>query len=167
MIKHSLTSICFAVVCSSWLAGCATPPPPDEAEPAAIAPAPEQPKVESKRIAAAPSVPAAVAPEPSPSELALASALATYERGEYAAAIRQLTPLTTDNALDRPSQLRALKSLAFSQCLSRALTACRKTFERALKLDGKFDLAPAEQGHPVWGPQFERARKAVAGVKGK
>lgn len=166
MIKHSLPFLFFAVVCSSWLAGCATPPPPSKAELAAIAPAPVQPKVESKP-AATPSVPVAVPAEPSPSELALASALATYERGEYAAAIRQLTPLTTDNALDRAGQLRALKSLAFSQCLSRALTACRKTFERALHLDSKFDLAPAEQGHPVWGPQFERARKAVAGVKGK
>jgi hypothetical protein len=93
------------------------------------------------------------------SEKSLAAGLASFERGEYVAAMRQLSPLTTDTSLDIPNRLRALKSLAFSQCLTGAVVACRGTFERAFKLDPKFDLAPAEQGHPVWGPQFDRARK--------
>jgi hypothetical protein len=109
-------------------------------------------------------VPAApVVVEPSASEKALMTAIASFDRGDYAGAIRQLTPLTGDSALDTPGQLRALKTLAFAQCLTRAVVPCRQTFERAFRLDGKFDLAPAERGHPIWGPQFERARKAVNG----
>ncbi len=88
-------------------------------------------------------------------------ALASYERGDYPAAMRQLTALTSDTTLDTANQLRALKTLAFAQCLTRAAVPCRQTFERAFRLDNKFDLAPAERGHPVWGPQFEQARKAV------
>jgi hypothetical protein len=101
--------------------------------------------------------------EPTAAEKSLAAALETFDRGDYPAAIRQLTPLSSDAALDKESQLRALRSLAFAQCLTRAVTACRQTFERAFRLDSRFDLAPAERGHPIWGPQFERARKAVNG----
>ena len=104
-----------------------------------------------------------VAREPSASEKALTAALETFDRGDYPAAIRQLTPLSSDATLDKESQLRALRSLAFAQCLTRALVPCRQTFERAFRLDNRFDLAPAERGHPIWGPQFERARKAVLG----
>ena len=92
---------------------------------------------------------------------ALTAAVQTFERGEYVAAIRQLTPLTTDSALEAANRLRALRFLAFAQCLTRAVTACRQSFERAFRLDSSFELAPAERGHPVWGPQFELARKAV------
>ena len=103
--------------------------------------------------------PVVVAPELTAAEKGLASGLASFDRGEYVAAMRLLTPLTNDQSLNLPSRLKALKTLAFSQCLTGAVVACRGTFERAFKLDPKFDLAPAEQGHPVWGPQFDRARK--------
>jgi len=99
--------------------------------------------------------------EPSPSELSLAEAVGHFERGEYTVAMKKLTPLTTDPALDVPGQLKALKTLAFSQCLKRALVSCRKTFERAFKLDPSFDLAAAEQNHPIWGKQFLNARKIL------
>jgi len=105
--------------------------------------------------------------EPSEGETKLADAITAFDRGEYDLVIRQLTPLVAEDSLDRASQLRALKTLAFSQCVSRALTACRRSFERAFRIDSGFHLAPAEQGHPVWGPQFERARKAVKEKKGE
>lgn len=146
--------------------GCAAPAPAGHAAPVIVAP-PPPPKADSKPVVTAPVAPPVVPKEPSPSEKALTAALATFDRGDYAAAIRQLTPLTTDSSLDQGNQLLALKSLAFSECLSRKITACRKTFERAFRLDHQFDLAPAEKGHPVWGPQFERARKAVTGLKTK
>ena len=38
---------------------------------------------------------------------------------------------------------------------------CRQAFERALRMDASFDLAPGEQGHPLWGPQFVKARQNV------
>lgn len=165
MMKHP-SRLFVLMVASVLLAGCATPSPaPDKAPTEKVqAPAKEEPPV----VVTAPAVsPPELPIAPSEGEKKLASAIAAFDRGEYALVIRQLTPLVTDNTLDKTSQLRALKSLAFSQCVSRALTACRQSFERAFRLDGKFNLAPAEQGHPVWGPQFERARKAVTGQKGK
>ena len=97
------------------------------------------------------------------SERALIAAIESYDRGEFPSAIRQLTPMVTDGSLDPTQLLRALKALAFSQCSVNAVTACRQTFERALKADPTFDLVAAERGHPIWGPQFLRARRTVLG----
>ena len=156
---------------STWLligligiavAGCATAPAPYKQPAAAPAQAPApQPPVVPVVTPPPPPPPVVVAPEPSPSEKNLADAVASFERGEYTSAMKQLSPLTTDPALNIPGQLKALKTLAFSQCLTRAVVACRKTFELAFKLDPGFDLAAAEQGHPVWGPQFLSARKNI------
>lgn len=174
MMKHSIDFLAISLSSLLLLAGCATPQSTTDVASTAKAPLPT-PVITTKDAS-----PMQTAPPPSdsakptevPIELSegeknLASAIATFDRGEYALAIRQLKPLTTDSTLNKAAQLRALKSLAFSQCLSRAITACRQTFEHAFRLDDKFDLAPAERGHPVWGPQFERARKAVAASKGK
>jgi hypothetical protein len=165
MNRFSTAFSLLAVIGALALGGCAAPAPADSAPPVVVAAPP--PKVDPKPVVTAPIAPPVVPKEPSPGEKALAAATASYDRGEYAPAIRQLTPLTTDGSLDQANQLQALKLLAFSECLSRKITACRKTFERAFRLDHQFDLAPAEKGHPVWGPQFERARKAVTGVRAK
>jgi hypothetical protein len=101
--------------------------------------------------------------DPAVSERALVAGIAAYDRGDFGGAIRVLAPLSVDTALDQGQQLRALKTLAFSQCSTGAITACRQSFERAFKIDGSFDLAAAERGHPIWGPQFERARRAIVG----
>ncbi len=166
-MKHNIKIVTLSLASAVLLGGCETPPSPVDGAATQKAPVMATPAspVESKdKGAVTPAVPPPVAqpvvpPEPSPSEKALTAALATYERGEYALAIRQLTPLTTDNALGQAERVMAMKTLAFSQCLSRALTACRRTFEHAFRLDEKFELAPAERGHPVWGPQYDRARK--------
>jgi len=115
-------------------------------------PMPVEPTVQAAPVESAPA-------EPSVSEKNLVIAMTSFERGEYTKSMRLLSPLTTDVGLATNARLKAMKTLAFSQCLTGAVVACRGTFERAFKLDSKFDLAPAEQGHPVWGPQFERARK--------
>ena len=136
--------------------GCAAPPPKQEepkyTPPPVQAPAPPPPPEPAP-------APVVVPVEPSPSEKSLAEAVGHFERGEYAVAMKKLTPLTTDPALDVSGQLKALKTLAFSQCLTGAVVSCRKTFERAFSLDPSFDLAAAEQGHPIWGKQFLQARK--------
>ncbi len=172
-MKHPIESFLIVSV-GLLLAACTTVPDGDQAtgkrgsatQPSAPASSPApvavQPAATPEPVVAAPVDVPAPAREPSASEKKLAAALGSYERGEYGLAIRSLTPLTTDSSLDPENQLVALKTLAFSQCLTRAITACRKTFERAFALDGKFDLAPAEKGHPIWGPQFVAARKAAA-----
>lgn len=142
--------------------GCATAPAPYKQPDPVPAPTPASvPVAAPKAPPAPPPPPVVVAPEPSPSEKSLDEALASFERGDYPSAMKQLSPLTTDSALDTSKQLKALKTLAFSQCLTKAVVACRKTFERAFVLDPAFDLAATEQGHPVWGPQFLRARKNI------
>jgi hypothetical protein len=140
------------------LSGCAAPPPKQE-EPKYTPPLFQTPAPPPPPEPAPPPQPVVVPVEPSHSELSLAEAVGHFERGEYTMAMKKLTPLTTDPALDVPGQLKALKTLAFSQCLTRAVVSCRKTFERAFKLDPAFDLAAAEQGHPIWGKQFLNARK--------
>jgi len=150
------------VVSGVLLAGCAAPSGYDQSKsksalPAVVAPPQTQPVLPEPPAPALPEV--ATPAEPSASEKSLATALSSFDRGEYTLAMKQLKPLTTDSALGVPDRLKASKSLAFAQCLTRAVVACRKTFESAFQLDPDFDLAPTEKGHPVWGPQFLRARQ--------
>jgi len=160
LVKRSLRLALLAAP-SIWLAACATPPAATVNYPAP-APAPVQAPAPAPAPLPAP-VPAAPAVDTSAGERALVAAIGSYDRGEFGSAIRQLTPMTTDGSLDAPQTLRALKVLAFSHCSAGALTACRQTFERAFRADANFELAPAERGHPIWGPQFDRARKTVTG----
>jgi hypothetical protein len=160
---HKLASI---LATGGLLVACATPPNSEktpvkpDVSPSVTNEVKIQPSSPAKSTV--PVTPIEVVPaEPPSSEKSLVVALTSYERGEYAKAMRQLSPLTTDTGLGFSARLQAMKTLAFSQCLIGAVIACRGTFERAFKLDSKFDLAPAEQGHPVWGPQFELARKNV------
>ena len=60
------------------------------------------------------------------------------------------------------NRVTALKYTAFSYCVTNRPTPCRQSFERALRLDPSFDLSPGEQGHPLWGPQFAKARQGGA-----
>lgn len=147
------------------IVGCATPPPASVNYPASVSvpPLAATPPPAPAPLPAAPVPPVAPAVDVNANERALATAIESYDRGEFPSAIRQLTPMVTDASLDPAQLVRALKTLAFSQCSSNAVTACRQTFERALKADPTFDLAAAERGHPTWGPQFIRARRAVLG----
>ena len=151
------------ILSGALLVGCATPPGSNKPNAKPVSPPAEVPvKVQPVAPAHVPTPqPMPVPAEPSASEKNLAIALASFDRGEYSLAMKQLKPLTTDLALGKPDRLKAIKSLAFAQCLTRAVLACQKTFESAFHLDPDFDLAPAEQGHPLWGPQFLHARQNV------
>ena len=162
-MKQALRST-FYLLIPTLLAACATPPPaknypapPPPPPPVAVDPRPTAP------VPAPALTPLPPALDVSAYERALATAIEAYDRGDYALAVRLLTPLSNDSNLDADQQLRALKTLAFSQCSTNAVTACRGTFERAFRADSKFDLSAAERGHPTWGPQFLRARKTVTG----
>lgn len=157
-----------AIAASLVVVACAPPPqstvnyPAPTARPTQPPASPAEPPPPPAAVAPAPAVPPPP-PEPSAAEVSLNSGVAAYERGEFAQAIRILTPLGNDTSLSVGQRLRALKTLAFAQCVSGATSACRNSFERAFRLDATFDLARTEHGHPVWGPQFERARRAVLG----
>jgi Tfp pilus assembly protein PilF len=84
---------------------------------------------------------------------ALSAGLKQYENGDLEESAKNL-----QGAIDLgvPEKLRATahKHLAFIHCSSNRVGQCRDEFRKALAIDPQFDLAPAEAGHPVWGPIF-------------
>lgn len=85
-----------------------------------------------------------------------------FEQGRFADAIRTLQE-SPEIAADGPQvRAQALKVLAFAQCVTERRAACRRSFDALLALDPSFVLAPAESGHPMWGPEFVRAKAAAA-----
>ena len=77
-----------------------------------------------------------------------------YEEGNYQVAKRRLQ-FALEEGLRRPDRVQAHKYLAFIACVSSQQLTCREEFAIALELDPNFELAPAEAGHPIWGPMFK------------
>ena len=123
------------------IVGCATPPPASVNYPASVSVAPvaATPPPALAPPPAAPVPPITPAVDVNANERALVAAIESYDRGEFPSAIRQLTPMVTDASLDPAQLVRALKTLAFSQCSSNAVTACRQTFERVRAWRQAFD----------------------------
>lgn len=93
-------------------------------------------------------------------QLALNEGIELYNKGDYNGAVKRLGGANEIWAGDKTIQVSALKYLAFSYCVTARQTLCRQQFEKALKLDPTFDLAPGEGGHPLWSPVFDRVKKA-------
>ena len=91
--------------------------------------------------------------QPSRGASALGTGLRQYESGEYPEAARNLQG-AIDLGLNDRERARAHKHLAFIHCASGRERACREEFRKALSVDPELELAPAEAGHPVWGPLF-------------
>lgn len=89
----------------------------------------------------------------------LAEGIALYDKGDYNGATKRLGQSDVVGS-STATRLSAFKYSAFSYCLTNRQTLCRQQFEKALKLDPAFDLAPGEYGHPLWGPVFLKAKKA-------
>lgn len=87
-----------------------------------------------------------------------------YEEGHYKNAAGNF-----QNALGSGAplsvQLTAHKYLSFIYCISGEKLACRGEFKKLLNLNPKFELSPAEAGHPIWGPVFREVKAEVAGKK--
>jgi hypothetical protein len=152
------------ITCVLLLAACESMPglpgASHEAKPAAPAATPATSAKPGQSASGAPAA-ANVPPPPAPNadQVALKEGIAAYNNGEYATAIKRLSSPDIAGG-SKATQLSALKHLAFSYCLTNRATLCRQQFEKALKLDPTFDLAPGEHGHPLWGPVFTRAKKA-------
>ncbi|HWA14028.1 MAG TPA: TssQ family T6SS-associated lipoprotein [Burkholderiales bacterium] len=83
-----------------------------------------------------------------------------YEEGNYRTAQRKLQ-FALEEGLGRPDRVKAHKYLAFIACVSGQQLTCREEFGIALELDPKFELAPAEAGHPIWGPVFKNVKSRL------
>jgi Tfp pilus assembly protein PilF len=96
---------------------------------------------------------------PRKAEQELSIGIMNYEDGNYKAAAKSLQSALDSGLTFDSDAARAHKYLAFTHCLSNREKQCRDEFRKALEKDNKFDLDPAEAGHPIWGPVF-RAVKA-------
>ena len=147
-------------------AGCAAPIVNEPSEPLkAPAPAASKPALEPAKEPVAPKAQPPRVVAPSKGEQELEKGIKSYEEGEYKTAAKQLQA-ALDLGLDvKRDQAKAHKYLAFITCVSGREKPCRDEFHKALDADPRFDLEPAEAGHPVWGPvlrsvKAERAARA-------
>ncbi|KPK04506.1 MAG: hypothetical protein AMJ64_13465 [Betaproteobacteria bacterium SG8_39] len=110
--------------------------------------------------APAPSPPARKQAAPVPrieGEPLLRAGISQYDGGRYDDAARSLR-IALKRGLSLSDQVTAHKYLAFIQCAAGREAQCRDEFQRALRIDPAFELAPAEAGHPVWGPVFRSVK---------
>lgn len=96
---------------------------------------------------------------PAREQAALREGIRLYNEGDFNGAIRRLSSNDIRSNAPLRTRLTALKYTAFSYCVTSRPKQCEQAFERALKLDPEFTLEPGEQGHPLWGPAFERAKR--------
>lgn len=88
---------------------------------------------------------------------ALGMALKHYEDGYYEESAKKLQE-AIDLGVPDKQRANAHKHLAFIHCSWSRERECRDEFRKALAADPALDLAPAEAGHPVWGPIFRSLR---------
>ncbi|MGZ5202057.1 MAG: TssQ family T6SS-associated lipoprotein [Telluria sp.] len=101
----------------------------------------------------------AVLTAPAHEPAALREGIKLYDEGDYNAAIRKLASRDIANG-PVSARVTALKYTAFSYCVTSRPAQCQQAFEKALRLDPRFELSPGEHGHPLWGPVFAKARNA-------
>ena len=95
----------------------------------------------------------------SKADQALSTGIQNYEDGNYKTAAKNLQRALELGLNSNSDIVQAHKYLAFIHCLSNRKKQCQDEFRKALEKDSKFELKPAEAGHPTWGPIF-RAVKA-------
>ncbi|HET9012169.1 MAG TPA: TssQ family T6SS-associated lipoprotein [Gemmatimonadaceae bacterium] len=166
-VHRGWMAVVLALACSA----CATPTAPEPVVPAS--PPPKQsatPAVAARPPdlrSAAPREPAAATREKSRAELDFERGVKSYEDGDYKSAERQLKSALSLGLPAFPDQAIAHKYLAFIACASGLQRSCRDEFRKALEADGNFNLAPAESGHPVWGPVFRSVKAEMAKPRSK
>ena len=159
-VERAQIASALAVLLFVVLAGCQSPAPVAQPEPQR---APEPEAAPPPPVSAAPLPP----PPPTPGERALAEGVALYDAGNFNGAIKRLRGATEiwSDATTPPAttnKVAAHKDLTFSYCVTKPPAQCRQQFVDALKLDSTFSLEPAEKSHPMWGPEFERAKKQAS-----
>ena len=92
-------------------------------------------------------------------QAALRDGIRLYNEGDFNGAIKRLG--SDDIRGSSPARIRvtALKYTAFSYCVTSRPKQCEQSFEKALKIDPDFTLESGEEGHPLWGPAYQRAKR--------
>ena len=136
--KHGLTAKLAALGFTLLLTACQAPAPPPA--PVAAGPTPAEIAQQQKRERAV---------------ITLSDAGKQYEAGTYDEAQTSFLVALDSGTLNLQEQLLARKTMAFMHCIASRELRCKEEFEKAIALDQKFELSPAEAGHPTWGPVFK------------
>lgn len=91
-------------------------------------------------------------------EQTLQDGLVKYDSGDYDSALRLLELSLKEGLKDKADQVRAMKFVAFSNCLKERYATCRAAFIKIYEVNPDFDLTPAEAGHPSWTKTFASAK---------
>jgi Tfp pilus assembly protein PilF len=83
----------------------------------------------------------------------------SYGQGNYSVAMMRLQGVIDFPTAAIDEKVEAYKLMAFIHCISGREKMCSDSFKKAIQLDPKFELTPAEVGHPVWGPVFRSLKK--------
>lgn len=94
---------------------------------------------------------------------ALAAGIRQYDNGDYRAAADSLQRALDQGLSASSDRVTAHKYLAFIDCAAGREQLCRDEFGAALRIDPDLQLAPAEAGHPIWGPVFRSVKAQVRG----
>lgn len=88
----------------------------------------------------------------------LTAGITQYEAGEYELAENNLKSALTLGLADPTDQITAHKYLAFLYCVSGLEALCQMEFAKVFDIDPGFTLSPAETGHPIWQPVYDKAK---------
>jgi tetratricopeptide (TPR) repeat protein len=91
-------------------------------------------------------------------EQMLSDGLVKYDAGDYPGAKTLLEGAQREGLKAKEDQVKAMKHLAFTLCLEGKYRECRAEFVKIYDVDAKFDLTPAEAGHPSWTRTFAAAK---------
>lgn len=92
----------------------------------------------------------------------LADGLRRYEAGNFEEAKTSFLLAVDSGVLTTAQQLGARKHMAFIYALQNRESSAREEFEKAFAIDAKFELTPAEAGHPKWGPVYRQVKTDLA-----
>jgi tetratricopeptide (TPR) repeat protein len=91
-------------------------------------------------------------------EQMLNDGMVKYDAGDYPAAHTLYVSALKEGLKSPEDQVRAMKQMAFTLCLMEKFRECRAEFVKIYDVDPKFDLTPAEAGHPSWTKTFASAK---------
>ena len=94
-----------------------------------------------------------------PAEKALLAGIRAYDDAQYPIAETQLNNAINAGLTSAKDKAAAHKHLAFIYCTSNRMRECESAFRSALQADPAFLLNKSEQGHPIWGPVYQRVTK--------
>jgi Tfp pilus assembly protein PilF len=104
-------------------------------------------------------------PQEAPPQTPFSLAVKSYEGGNYKKALTEFKEVIKLPDLSLADQIQVHKYLAFINCLTNKSKRGIIEFKKALELDPKFELTPAEAGHPMWGQVFKKAKAEMEASK--